>query len=166
MAVRRQDTPEAVRLAKDLAGVQGDPSAWPRVLAAAGMNEAAIAQAAAEEGESRAPLAKRPKSKKDTGLTGFYDRNPKVCLTATVTVSTVAGVKINEKYGPQTPLELQPSTFGGIGLAGLALLARQMGWRRTAKLSLAGAAGQGLATVIAHVPEGSLMAPKKGGPKT
>ncbi len=181
LAVRRGDGAEAERYAKDLAGLRGDPSAWGEVLAEAGGPVAwrpeGVTQAELDEdlrAGRRKPRTKREvglarEGRKRSGLAGVYDRNPKVCLTATATVSAIAGVKMNEKLGPQTVLgveDVQPSTLGIFGLGGLALLARQMGWRRTAKLSAAGAVGQAIATGIAHAPEGSLMAPKKGGPKT
>lgn len=164
LAVRKGNQAEAERYAKDLAGIRGDPSTWGEVLAEHGGKPAA-----SDEVENLGlPLRRRPKAK-STGLKGVYDRNPKVCLTATVTVSAAVGVKINQKIGPLTVLgvdNVQPSTVGMFGLGGLALFARQMKWYRTAKLSLAGAVGQGIATGIAHAPDGALMAAKPGGPKT
>lgn len=98
------------------------------------------------------------------GATGFYDRNTKICLTVTVAASTVGGIKLNKTLGPQTPLQIQPSTFAGGAAVLLSLLARHYKWRRTSQLLLAGAFGQGAATISTHLPDRALLASPKSTP--
>lgn len=88
------------------------------------------------------------------------DRHPAIVVGTTVVASAVVGVRLNKRYGPVTPLALQPSTLGGAGALALGVVARQLGYRKTARLALAAAVGQGIATVAAHVPEGALMGPR------
>jgi hypothetical protein len=115
-----------------------------------------------ERGSTRKSTSSSPRRAKGSAEK-FYDEHPKTVFGTTMVVSAIAGVKLNERVGHTvTPLELQPSTATGIGLLAVSIAARQFGYPRTSQVALAAGIGQGLATVNAHMPEGGLMAAKKG----
>lgn len=175
LALRREDTAAAEGYARKLATRKGQPESWPLVYERALTTLQRGAGAVNASGAARladplpagyyegAPVAQRAKlaaREAASGVTAFYDRNPKMVLGATVAVSTVAGVKLNKRLGPVTDLELQPSTIAGAVALVAVFVARHQKWRRTANVALAAAAGQGLATVEAHMPEGGILKPK------
>jgi len=155
---------EAAReYARDLARLHGDEDGWGRY----------YTEVTGKKPRAKGSSAIEPSRKRGGGLAGFYDRNPKACLVTTVAVSTVAGVKLNQRLGgpvaliPVLPnLKLQGSTWNGTGLLLAAAGARHFRLKRTSKLLLAGAIGQGGATIIAHTPMQALMAPRESTPRS
>jgi hypothetical protein len=158
--VRRGDHDKAEEYAHELAARRGNPSAWKGILREAGGDL---------DVHDEAPKSVTRRRSSTGGLAGFYDRNPKVCLTATVAVSTVAGVRLNQRVGQPVPIigpiSAWPSSIGGVAALLAALGFHAAGMKRSTKLLLAGAVGQGLATGVAHMPEGALMGPRPTGPK-
>lgn len=163
LAVRKGDLANAERLAKDLAGLRGDPAGWQRVLDETRKRPAMRAATTARALGTLPPPKARARTS-ETGIVGFYDRNPKLVLGTVFAGSVVGGVQLNLRLGPLTPFQVQPSTFAGLGALGLVLLARHKGWRRTSKIALAVSLGQGAASLAAHLPpEGGMLRPS--GPK-
>jgi hypothetical protein len=163
LAWQRGDNAKAEQYARGLARLHGEPEAWDRHLATWTTGEAKPGRRSRTTSTSKATTTKRSAG---NGLAAIIDRNPKLAFAAVMGVSTVAGVKINQKLGPvQVPYlgPTQPSTLNGTGLLIATLIARHYKLRRTSRLLLAGMAGQGLATVIAHVPQGALMSPRVSG---
>ncbi len=155
LALRRGDTATAERHARSLAEVRGAPDTWRAAY------DAQAARLGANRGRGLAkPSSQAVRAVVSTthGMAAFYDRHPRKLIAVTMAASAKGGFYVNRRFGPLTPFELQPSTFAALAFLGAGVLARRHGYRRTGALAMASAAGQVIATVEAHVPEGGLIA--------
>lgn len=120
---------------------------------------AKISAAIVKKDESSALASTRTSSR--SPITVFYDSHKPVVITTAVGVGFVSGRRLNDNFGPVSPLELQPSTVGAGFSALFALGAHTLGYKRTRNVALAAGGGMLMATAAAHVPEGGMLARKK-----
>jgi hypothetical protein len=161
LELRAGNHQEAARHARELAGLRGNPEAWPVLyeaeLARAGAGAAYPPHAGVHGSAMTVPHA--PSSGTGGSMERFYDAHPKLCVTAAVTVTYVGGLRANAAFPEGIdfgPFNANPSTWGALASLGITVGAWALKKRRMTRVAAGGTVGFALASATTRAASGKL----------